>query len=997
VRNTIGTAALIWVLVSGPCRAGADGLVGYWRFDTAAGSVADLSGHGHPAQVSHARTVVEDGTTVLALDGQQEIRIPASPELDLQCGFSIVAKVKISAASEGRAIVFKANQYQLRVDPRPEMGQLSFLPYADSKWEPRVSSPPPIPGGWYHLVATWDGRQMFLWVNDTPFSMPRGGQPSASDDLPLLIASASAPGGGMRGAIDYVKIYRKALLPREVMMEAYGVETAPGASTATSFDFAAGAGLDGWSPQRGATATIAQRRLVVGTKNPNSLVIHRHLRANIDKKDFISLRMSLDKGNQAKLIFVTTKGAGHIAFPTFADQKPHTYLLEPWAQVGWGGNLLALGLVPSDIEGSTARIEHLRVIETLPSPDIQVSRIFTESTLPRAERPDRIIARLRNAGAPAQNLTATLSVPEGVVLKTPAGQGIPALEHLDETEVGWNVEAVRPVSGPFRVTVGNGVRAEPTATAETLAFRANRHLERAPYVPVPVPAKTRYTLWTHYCPLWKQGTTQGWKPIESWPERQPVLGWYNEGTPEVADWHIKYMLEHGISGVIYCWYRSNLNGPVEHVMGHAIHDGLLKARYLPMIKFGILWANNDGTGVGSAGDMVQNLLPYWIDNYFSNPSYLRVAGKPVLYVIWPWKLSKELGGSEGTRQTFSCMRAECKRRGLGGLYIVGCIDRKDQAALGKMAQEGWDASSAYDTVRLRPAKLTPVGDFVSAPLDEFIDQQEATWKFKRRLHLLPDITSAMMGWDSRPWREDPFFWSGNTPEKFRELCRRAKAVMDSSPGSGPEKNAAVFCCWDEFGEGHYIEPTRGYGFSYLDVIRDVFCEGPHAHVDIAPQDVGRASVDSWHRATQPLHAQSQEALHRTAWSGARLAAWADGTGGLKNVEVRDGILRATSTNGDPSFTLPLRKLRASQFTSVVVEMRISRLAGGAQLFWATPTTPTPTEATSVVLPTVADGQWHSYRFPVGQNPHWGGCVTSLRFDPATKEHVTVEIKSIRLE
>ena len=42
-----------------------------------------------------------------------------------------------------------------------------------------------------------------------------------------------------------------------------------------------------------------------------------------------------------------------------------------------------------------------------------------------------------------------------------------------------------------------------------------------------------------------------------------MLGWYNEGTPEVADWHIKYMLEHGISGVVYCWYRSNLNEPVK--------------------------------------------------------------------------------------------------------------------------------------------------------------------------------------------------------------------------------------------------------------------------------------------------------------------------------------------------------------------------------------------------------------------------------------------------
>ncbi len=61
------------------------------------------------------------------------------------------------------------------------------------------------------------------------------------------------------------------------------------------------------------------------------------------------------------------------------------------------------------------------------------------------------------------------------------------------------------------------------------------------------------------------------------------------------------------------------------------------------------------------------------------------------------------------------------------------------------------------------------------------------------------------------------------------------------------------------------------------------------------------------------------------------------------------------------------------------------------------TAPQPTEAASVAVPTVADGRWHRYTFAVGTNPHWGGCVTSLRFDPATEKGVTVEIKSIRLE
>ena len=666
-------------------------------------------------------------------------------------------------------------------------------------------------------------------------------------DSPLTLVSAPQ-GGGICGAVEYVKIYRRVLTPVEILQRAQGAaEAAGGQAATTSFDFARPADFAGWTAREGATAAIRAKRLVVGTKSPQSLIINSRLGANIDKKDFVTLRMSVDKGGQlARLIYVTTKGAGQIPFPIFADQKPHGYVIEPWTQIGWGGNLLALGLIPSELGGSTARIERLEVgQQPRAAPEIQVARIFAEATFPRAGRSERIIARLLNTAGPGRDLVATLSAPEDVNLKSPAAQAVPAIEHQGEAEVVWNVEAARSVAGPFRVTVAGADLAEPASAVQRIEFHAHPHLAKSTYVPMPAPAKTKYTLWTHYCPLWKESTHTGWKLIEPWPERKPVLGWYNEGTPEVADWHIKYLVEHGISGIVYCWYRSNLNGPVQQSIGHAIHDGLLRARYLPLIKFGIMWENGCGQGIGSAEDMMQNLLPFWIDNYFSNPSYVRIDGKPVLYVWVPSNVTRQLGGSEKMRRTFERMRAECRRRGLGGLYLVGCVGQEDQATLETMATEGWDASSAYGTVWRPPARVTTLGDFCSAPFEGFIDQQEALWKFKRNLHLLPDITAAMMGWDSRPWKETPFFWSDNTPVKFRELCRRAKAVIDASPGSGPEKNTAIFCCWNEFGEGHYIEPTRGYGFSYLDVIREVFCEGPQEHVDVAPEDVGLAAADSW--------------------------------------------------------------------------------------------------------------------------------------------------------
>ena len=324
--------------------------------------------------------------------------------------------------------------------------------------------------------------------------------------------------------------------------------------------------------------------------------------------------------------------------------------------------------------------------------------------------------------------------------------------------------------------------------SQRLSFSAAPAVGRAAYVPRPIPLETgKYTLWTHYCPLWKEGTHTGWRAIEPWPERKPVLGWYNEGDPEVADWHIKMMREHGITGVIYCWYRTNNNAPVKQTLGHALHDGLLKAKYLPMISFGIMWENGCGQGCGSADDLLNNLLPFWIENYFSHPSYLQVDGQPVLYIWVPHNVTRDLGGKREVRRTFETMRAIVVASAAWAVSIWWAAWAiSDRQTLQTMAREGWDASTAYGNGWRQPARYKRWAISSAAPYEGFVAQQEQIWKAQdAATACCPTFPAAMMGWDSRPWNETPFFWSDNTPEKFRDLCRRAKAVMDAGPGTGP--------------------------------------------------------------------------------------------------------------------------------------------------------------------------------------------------------------------
>ena len=158
------------------------------------------------------------------------------------------------------------------------------------------------------------------------------------------------------------------------------------------------------------------------------------------------------------------------------------------------------------------------------------------------------------------------------------------------------------------------------------------------YVPEPKPAGTDYLVGAHYFPGWKQSAHLGWGPVVPYPNRTPLLGYYDEGSPEVADWEIKWALEHGITYFVYCWYRGpNKGEPVttgNMFLGHAIHEGLLRARYAGRFRFAIMYENQSPPGgVASLDDLTGNLLAFWMEKYFKHPSYLKIGNKPVLFVL----------------------------------------------------------------------------------------------------------------------------------------------------------------------------------------------------------------------------------------------------------------------------------------------------------------------------------------------------------------------------
>ena len=456
-----------------------------------------------------------------------------------------------------------------------------------------------------------------------------------------------------------------------------------------------------------------------------------------------------------------------------------------------------------------------------------------ENAYPRASRDERVTVCLRAERAqPAAQ--ATLAVGPGLTLVGSPGREIPALDSGESTELSWQVRAESP--GTHRLTLADGKGETHPCDVQFHAAVAQRKLD---YVPPPEPVKTEVLVGAQMCPLWKEGARRTvWSPIVPWPERKPVLGWYDEGDPQVMDWEIKWCLDHGISFFVYCWYRARQGGPVEHRLGHGIHEGLFRSRYKDQFKFAIMWENQSkGTaGVSSEEDFLQNLLPFWIETYFKDSSYLVLDGKPLLYIYRPEFLVNDLGSIAHVRQALDKARAACREAGFAGLTLLGEYRGSDPKHLQRLVDLGIDCSFAY----CWPLPGSPSSE-------KAVGMQEEIWKQRREMNVLPEMINVSMGWDSRPWHPSSSIWR-HTPADFAEACKRALAAAKRYPEGSLSRRVVILDNWNEYGEGHYLAPHREYGFGYLDAVREAFApDAPREHTDLTPADVGLGPYDSLYR------------------------------------------------------------------------------------------------------------------------------------------------------
>lgn len=512
------------------------------------------------------------------------------------------------------------------------------------------------------------------------------------------------------------------------------------------------------------------------------------------------------------------------------------------------------------------------------------------------------------------------------------------------------------------------------------------------YVPEPQIPESDYLVGLNICSLWREGVHYGWDEISAYPEITPVLGYYDEGSPEVADWEIKMMAEHGIDYEIFCWYPTgNETKPIfRTTMNESIIDGYFNARYSDKMDFAIMWENSSVDHM-SFEDFKNYTVPYWIEYFFKDERYLKIDNKPLLTV---WLLEGKFGDCS-VKEAFDYLREECVKAGFDGCYIL--LYSTDSA---KYNQE-WLDSNSMDGL---------IGYHWGTAGANVESQAKSLTTYSAVDYTIPTIS---VGFDYVGWGNSKSRNGLLDPKDYPTLTDIVKKALAerSTRGTSPFENMVNISTWNEYGEGTYVMPTERFGFGYLDAIRKAFTnESTAKHNDLTPTAAQRQRInylyDQNRQLLRPQLLEKVEAETVDPYKDAEVvktmlfgekdsSVWIAYSGSAQDVD-KDGNLLVVPTNNDPAVFARnnFAAIPTADTNAVRIRAKVTGDQDGSmQLFFRTDDGK-DFSATKCANAKITKNQWADYYFDFRSNKEWVGNIVNLRIDPAPYQCTLAEIASI---
>ena len=313
------------------------------------------------------------------------------------------------------------------------------------------------------------------------------------------------------------------------------------------------------------------------------------------------------------------------------------------------------------------------------------------------------------------------------------------------------------------------------------------------------------------CDMWREGTHFGYDCLHPWATRTPFLGYLEEGNPEVSDWQTKWMVDHGLNVFTPCWYMPNdaKSAPKNPRNGYSLDQGFMNSKYQDYIQFSIK-LTYAGVNEGEE-NWLKYYVAYWIEHYFKHPSYFKVNNQPVIFCFNTSEFTSKWG--QDTARVLEEAREMCREAGFDGALFLSCN--------GAERTFGWDYGYKYcynDIANGYAGAIT------------------TALKMNENLNVnTPWIFTMSQGWGDESWGRDSRKLNMNLDD-WKATAEWGKNVyMPSMPQDDVLLSKTMtFGNWNEYCEGHTLDPSNITGFGYLDMIREVFYPDAEPHEDIKP-------------------------------------------------------------------------------------------------------------------------------------------------------------------
>lgn len=310
----------------------------------------------------------------------------------------------------------------------------------------------------------------------------------------------------------------------------------------------------------------------------------------------------------------------------------------------------------------------------------------------------------------------------------------------------------------------------------------------------------------------------------AWPDRKPLLGWYDQTLQATTDAMIREAVWGGLDYMMVNWYYdSAVKAPLaDHVINN------LLGSQVPGLQACVGFDSNTAETAVSKVDDWYDIIERWV-GYFRNPRYLRVNGRPVVFIIKVDHFSTAVATAAG--MTHKQLLDSARIRSGEDIYFVGCTLNLDYW-IGQTRAAGYDCLSAYNlfctwTKREDPTVAGPsaknFAELAAAYRDEWKwvagepgSAREGMWK-GGHLDGMEYCLPMSMGFHAGPW--------GEGVVEIPTAAAQGAHFLDAAPylyDRCPIIKLALIDAWDEYGEGSILEPTYLLGRERLGIFRRSF-------------------------------------------------------------------------------------------------------------------------------------------------------------------------------